>query len=480
MQEAEIAIVGAGPAGLAAAIELDRAGADVVLVDEQPRPGGQIYRQPPEAFAVSRSPSGRSYAVGGRLLTEAAALQHVRRLQDTTAWGAFDIGQGGVTLALSAAGQVERIRARQLLIAAGAYDLPVAFPGWTLPGVLTAGGVQAFVKSQRMLPGRRFVLAGAHPLLLVVAGQLLAAGGEVAAVALAQPRPTAARGLTDLARMRGSWSNLRDLAGPLARLRRARVPLLFSTLPLAAEGSDAVEAVRLASVDRDWRIREAGRLVDCDTLVTGFGFVPSSELAGQAGCATRWDEEAGGWVVEHDEWMRTSLGVVGVAGEVTGIAGAAQAIEEGRLAALGTLLALDALDRAAAERRAEPIRRRLGSRRRFSALVRSRFALPAEALGSLLTDETVVCRCEGITRGELQRALADHRHLGTLDAVKLLTRTGMGPCQGRMCQATVTRIAAAATGRSPAALGPYRARPPLKPLALDALAAAGDELNAGQ
>jgi D-hydroxyproline dehydrogenase subunit alpha len=469
--EADVAIVGAGPAGLAAAVELARAGADVTLVDEQMLPGGQIYRQPPAAFTVSRRPAGRSYAAGKTLLAEAAALQGVQRLQQTTVWGAFDVDAGGVTLALSGHDAVERLRARRLLVAAGAYDLPVAFPGWTLPGVMSAGGVQAFVKSQQVLPGRRFVLAGAHPLLLVVADQLVAAGGEVAAVALAQARPTAREALADLARLRGDWSRLGDLAGPLARLRRARVPLLFSTLPVAAEGEGAVERVLLARVDRDWSVRNGGsRPLECDTLVVGFGFVPSSELARQAGCAVAWDEEAGGWIVEHDEWMRTTVGVVGVAGEVTGIAGAEQAIDEGRLAAIGMLLDLDLIDAVEAQRRAAPVRHRLERLRRFTALVRRRFALHGDALASLLTGQTIVCRCEDVTTAELRAALAAHPHLGTLDAVKLLTRVGMGPCQGRMCQPTVTRVIAGATGRTPTELGPYRARPPLKPLPLAALA----------
>jgi NADPH-dependent 2,4-dienoyl-CoA reductase/sulfur reductase-like enzyme len=476
VQEADVAVVGAGPGGLAAALELARAGADVVVVDEQPRAGGQIYRQPPATFAVSRRTHGAGSAAGKRLLTEFAAADGVRRLQETTVWGAFDVDAEGITLALAAPGGIDRLRARRLVVATGAYDLPVAFPGWTLPGVMSAGGVQAFAKSQQILAGRRFVLAGAHPLLLVVADQLLAAGGDVAVVALAQPRPVPREALLDLGRLRGNWSRLGDLAGPLSRLRRNRVPIRFSTLPIAAEGDGAVERVRLARVDDRWNAVDPATAVDCDTLVIGFGFVPSSELARQAGCTATWNDAAGGWVIEHDEWMRTSIDVVHVAGEVTGVAGAEQAVDEGRLAALGALRGLGMLSSAEAEQRAAPVRRRLLRLRRFSGIVQQRFALRDEALTALPDAGTVICRCEDVRREELDAALAENAHLTTLDAVKLLTRVGMGPCQGRMCQPSVTRIVAAATGLAPAALGPYRARPPLKPVSLAALAAADEDV----
>jgi NAD(P)H-nitrite reductase large subunit len=204
---------------------------------------------------------------------------------------------------------------------------------------------------------------------------------------------------------------------------------------------------------------------DCDTLALGYGFVPSSELARQAGCAHRWEPAAGGWVAEHDEWLRSSEPRISVAGELTGIAGAEQAVEEGRLAALGILRDLgQSVD-------AAPVRARLARLRRFSTVVQERFAPRLDALAALATDETVVCRCEEITAGALRAALAENTHLGTADAVKLLTRTGMGPCQGRFCMLTVAHLIAAARGRSIPEVGTYAARPPVKPIALAALAA---------
>jgi D-hydroxyproline dehydrogenase subunit alpha len=487
VQRAEVAVVGAGPAGLAAALVLAEHDADVVLVDEQARPGGQIYRQPPETFAGAALPPGRAYSRGRDLLasTDAAGF---RRLHRTLVWGLFEPDEAEAVrlngaapspswmLALAGDVDLERLAVRHVLVAAGAYDLPVAFSGWTLPGVMAAGGVQAFVKSQKLLPGRRFVLAGAHPLLLLVADQLLAAGAEVAAVALAQPRPEVADALAAAVRLRGRLAGVGAAGGPLLRLRRAGVPVLFSHLVAAAEGSDSVEAARLRPVDAAWSATGGPDVrFECDTLAIGYGFVPSTELARQAGCTHTWRSAAGGWVTDHDAWQRASRTGISVAGEVTGVAGAEQATEEGRLAALGILHELGKLDAGDAARLAAPVRRRLRRLRRFSALVQEQFEPRRAALAALADGPTVVCRCEEVTAEQLRSALAAHPHLGDVDAVKQLTRVGMGPCQGRFCQLTVAALTAAATGRGFAELGPFTARPPVKPIALGRLADAWND-----
>jgi NADPH-dependent 2,4-dienoyl-CoA reductase/sulfur reductase-like enzyme len=487
LRQADVAVVGAGPAGLAATIVLAEAGADVLLVDEQPAEGGQIYRQPPPGF-TPRDAAGRPYRQGHALLARVAAADRIDRRLGTIAWGIFaahavdaygqadEATAAGVdrdrrVVALAGPHGIERVSVRRILLATGAYDLPVAFPGWTLPGVIGAGGVQAFVKSQHLLPGRRFLLAGGHPLLLVIAEQLLGAGADLAGVALAQPRPRLAEAFRAAPRLRGHVRKLGDIARPLARLRRAGVRVDFSRLIVAAHGHDAVRSATLADVDRRWR-RVAGSevVVECDTVALGYGFVPSSELARQAGCVHRFDPGAGGWRTAHDRWMRASEEAIYVAGEITGVAGAEEAIEEGRLAALAILRDLGHVSGPHAERLAAPVRRRLRHIRRFSALVQDQFAPRYEALAALATDDTIVCRCEEVSAARVRAALRAHPHVATADAVKLLTRVGMGACQGRLCELTVTHLVAAERGRDPAAIGPYAARPPAKPIPLGALA----------
>jgi NADPH-dependent 2,4-dienoyl-CoA reductase/sulfur reductase-like enzyme len=256
------------------------------------------------------------------------------------------------------------------------------------------------------------------------------------------------------------------------------VPVLFSHVVAAAEGVDALEAARLRPVDDAWRPTGGAEVrFECDTLALGYGFVPSNELARQAGCSHTWRSAAGGWVTDHDMWQRASRRGIYVAGEVTGVAGAEQAEEEGRLAAFGILQELGTLDAGEAARLAAPVRRRLRSLRRFSTVVQERFEPRRGALAALADGPTVVCRCEEVTADELRSALAAHPHVGDADAVKQLTRVGMGPCQGRFCQLTVAAMTAAATGRSVAELGPFTARPPVKPLPLGRLA---DAWNAEQ
>lgn len=481
MQRADVAVVGAGPAGLAATAVLAGRGIDVVLIDEQPSPGGQIYRQPPETFAVARRPGGSADA-RGRTLIDALHAAPVRWFPRTLVWGLFEPNEDDAirarssetrplwVLALADEHELDRLAVRHVLLAPGAYDLPVAFPGWTLPGVMSAGGVQAFVKSQHLLPGRRFVLAGGHPLLLLVADQLLGAGADVAAVAFAQPRPTWREALTVASRLHGRLGQMAGAAPTILRLRRAGVPLLSSHLIAAAEGTTSLEAVRLRPVDQRWRPTGRDVRLDCDTLALGYGFVPSTELARQAGCAHVWRPAAGGWVTEHDDWLRASCPGISVAGEVVGVAGADQAEEEGRLAAAGILLELGRAGAEDAERMATGPRRRLRSLRRFSAVVQERFAPRLETLPELVDDQTTICRCEEVTAGRLREALAAHPHVGDVDAVKQLTRVGMGPCQGRFCHLSVAALTAAAGGRNVGEVGHFTARPPVKPVSLGWLA----------
>lgn len=461
---ADLLVVGAGPAGLSAALAATRQGLDVVMVDEQPRPGGQILRQPPETFEVAGRGAPSSGARGRSMLAEAVAAERISWHQATTAWGVFDPanGDGVLTLAVHAAGESHRLHGRSLVVATGAYDLPLAFPGWTLPGVMTAGGVQAATKGQQLLPASRFVLAGSHPLLLVVADQLLGAGAEIAGIAFAPALPALGDALRGARALAADARSAGELAGALARLRRARVPLRFGATVTAAEGEEAVERVRIA--DR----RGGERSVACDGLVLGYGFLPATELARQAGCALEWRAAAGGWVVAHDELMRTSRPRVFVAGEPAGVGGAVQAAAEGALAALGAATDLGRRPPASAVRRARADRR---AARRFSTAVQRLFPSPTgRAVVGLLTDGTVVCRCEDVTAGTVRGLLADNPHIASINSVKLACRTGMGSCQGRCCERSVAELTAAARGGGPAAAGTFTARAPVKPVPLRVLA----------
>jgi D-hydroxyproline dehydrogenase subunit alpha len=385
--------------------------------------------------------------VRGRALIEAASAARV--MTRTVA-----LAIEGSEVVLATGGEpARRVAFRRLLLAAGAHDRPVAFPGWTLPGVLTAGGAQTLVKTQRVLPGKRMLFAGSGPLALAFPAQLHLYGATIAGVLEAGPLPNARDVAGMLAAARGNVALLRDAARYRAQLLRARIPLRYRRIVVRAEGDGRVESVTHAAVDADWRVLAGSEeTVPVDTLCVGYGFVPSVELPRLAGCAFGHDEDRGGPVVQVDEWMRTSVPGVLAAGDGTGVEGSYAAIHEGRLAALGAALDLGAI----ATADAAPIRARLARKRAFrNALTRMHRVGPG--IFELATPDTIVCRCESVTRAAVEAA-------GTsdIDVVKAFTRAGMGLCQGRNCQ----RLVAALIGTSEHATP----RLPARPVALGVIA----------
>nr|WP_255453728.1 FAD-dependent oxidoreductase [Paracoccus sp. S-4012] len=462
----QVAIVGAGPGGLAAARECAAAGARAVVIDEQEAPGGQIFRQAPRGFSAGAERFGAGYVEGVVAANETRALTGIDWRPDTSVWGLLTPGQSGsdhFRLATTSSTGLDEIVAERLILATGCYDMPVPFPGWTLPGVMGAGAVQAFMKSQRVLPGERVVLAGSHPLLLIVADQMLAFGKPPVAVIFSQRKSRVfamlRRPLTGL----GFSRLLMQAAAALGRLLRAGVPIRFGSAVVAAQGRDGVETARVSRISGDGRPEGAEERVGCDTVGIGYGFTASAELARLAGAEMRWAPWQGGWVVAHDDGMRASVPALHVAGEIAGIGGAHTAVAEGRLAALTALGDLGLTVSAPDLRRA---RRASAQCRRFAALLAELSTPPEGLLRSLQGPDTIICRCEGTTRGEIGATLGGNPFLGTSDAVKLLARPGMGACQARYCGRSLAEITAEVTGRSLEEVGPPRVRTPVKPVPL--------------
>jgi NADPH-dependent 2,4-dienoyl-CoA reductase/sulfur reductase-like enzyme len=478
----DLAVIGAGPAGVAAALAAANQGIRVVVIDEQQRPGGQIFRRPPVEFGERSGSFPAGYPWAADLLAAADAHPGIQWFTGSTVFGIFPERSDGSRLhniALTGPDGSKRIRARRVLIATGAMDLPVAFPGWTLPGVMMAGAVQGFVKSQRLLVAQRVVLAGSHPLLLVVAEQLRAAGADIAEVAFARGIPGLGESLRALPAVPGHVSLFAETAASVARLIRAGVRISTRTIVTGAEGRGHVTAAALASVDRQWRPTGASRTVQTDALIVGYGFQPSTELARQLGCSLRWESAKGGWVVEHDETMATSISGVYVAGEPTGVAGAEQSRAEGELAGIAVAAELAAADDRTVDGSSEAgmqrARRGIRHARRFSRVVERMFEPNRDALLALATPATTVCRCELISRSTIETVLDENPHLDTVSAVKLECRSGMGPCQGRYCETAIAGIVRARSGRSVDQVGRFSAHVPVKPVPLSAFAVLGEE-----
>ena len=477
VEHRDVAIVGAGPAGLGAAVVLREHGVDVTLIDEQPRAGGQILRQPPRTFTVERW-------LPARLYDRVKAALHAMNERTDVDWRMSSSVLGilrpspyrarehrtGHDLWIQGPSGCYFLHANTVLVAAGCYERPLAFPGWTLPGVMGAGAIQGFVKSQQLVPGSRFLLAGSHPLQLVVADQLLSAGADVAAVVFTQRMQ---RALAALAHPQVLVQNSRqflETARILRRLRRARVPVIFGASILRVEGTSAVERATIAMLGTDGTIdSERTQVIDCDRVGVCHGFLASSELPRQAGASVSWREHAGGWLVDHDEWFESSVGNLFVAGEVTGVAGADAALEKGRVAAVGMLRALGRIDARQAQELARPPRRRLAGIQRFAQVLHELARPPQRLADATMTGEAILCRCESIRRGEFERELRENPHVLSSDAAKLLTRVGMGLCQGRMCGDNAARTLARLRGLTATDVGPFQAQAPVKPVMIGVL-----------
>ena len=457
MTERQLVIVGAGPAGMAAAITAAKHGTHVTVLDENSAIGGQIYRQPPPALATNDpAPSHDESAAQGAALRDEFNAQgdRIEYLPGTTVWGFFPKRK----LAIRRDSGWEMIEAAQIILATGAYEFVPPFPGWTLPGVMTPGAAQSMVKTMKVRPGRRVLVAGSGPFLLVVAAQLHAAGIEVVGVVEAARRRDVLRHFTGLLANREMLLKGRQYFNTL---KKAGIPVHWGHLVTKAEGDDTVQQVTIARCDAEWRPQAKSQNIEVDTLCVGYGFVPRTELAQAAGCRMQHAELIGGWIPEVNEHFETSISGVRVAGDGGGVAGAVVAEHEGRLAALAAVHQLGKIDAATFQQQRTPIAKELAKLARFRAAL-DRIYQIQPGLTNLATSETIVCRCEELTRCEVETGI---EFGGTdLPTIKVMTRLGMGPCQGKMCWPAAARMIAAKTGRTVADVGPVSVRPPVGPL----------------
>jgi NADPH-dependent 2,4-dienoyl-CoA reductase/sulfur reductase-like enzyme len=442
----DVVVIGAGPAGLSAATTAGRT-ATVALLDAGPVPGGQYWRQPATADLGAAPRSGLD---PGRLAYLHHGLDEYRRLVDrlriqvdsgrTTwlaqhyVWTIERAEDGYVVHAADRSRAVERavqVTGRRLVLATGAYDRQLPFPGWTLPGVVTAGGAQALLKGSGVVAGSRIVVAGTGPFLLPVAAGLAESGATVLGVHEAgSPRAW----LSHPGPVVRNVGKLGEAVGYARALLRHRVPVRNRSIVLTAEGSDHLEAVTVARVRRDGVvIRKTERRLACDTLAIGWGFTPQLELALELGCETRVDTD-GSVVCRVDDDQRTSVPEVFTAGETCGVGGAALALVEGAIAGAA------AGNTAGGKGR---LKRQRSALRSFAAAMHASHPVPAGWI-QRVGDDTVICRCEEVTGGQLRSSVTD----GALDArtAKLLARPGMGWCQGRVCGYPTACLTAAWSG----------------------------------
>ncbi len=445
----EILVLGGGAGGLNAAIAAGRAGARVLLVDERPQPGGQYYKQPLRAAL----PDDAQFA-GGRALIAEAQAAGVAFLRGAQLWGAFE----PLDLMIFDGGASRLCRPGRLIVAAGAYERGLPFPGWTLPGVMTTGAAQTLLRSYAVLPGQRVLVAGNGPLNLQVAVELARAGAEVAAVVELARRPglwaAAALGTmltsTPMLALRG-----RDY---LTELKRRGVALLHRHVVAGVERAGD----RLRAQVVPWPADGAtGRSYEVDAVCVGYGFMPSNEILRALGCRHAFDPARGHLVTERDGDGLTSVAQVYAVGDCAGLGGAPAAEAEGLIAGLAAARSLGLAPAVGQQQAVVRARAQLRRYRRFQSGLWELFRAP-HLLTELAGPQTVICRCEELTLAEIEAGFEDGTQ--SIGAVKRATRAGMGRCQGRYCGPVLAALAAARRNLPLDEGAHWAPRPPVKPI----------------
>lgn len=382
---ADVIVVGAGPAGMAAAVRARESGASVLVLDDNPDAGGQIWRggekahrgaQPRDWFERFRK-AGVPVFAGAQVVSATASP---KALLVETWERSFDL------------------RFTKLIIASGAREVFLPFPGWTLPGIAGVGGLQALAKSGVSMRGKSVVIAGSGPLLLAVGASLRKLGARIKLIAEQASRQSVTRFAFGLLSHPGKIAQAAALQYSLLG-----IPYRYSCWVELAEGRDRLEWVRLRQGNRTW-------MEECDYAAIAFGLYPNIELAALIGCAIRED------AVEVDDRQQTSVQDVFCVGECTGIGGVDLSLVEGEIAGYSAC---------GREDKARALFETRTTARDFAGKLNRAFALRAE-LKALPQGDTLVCRCEDVSYGRLKT-------VSSFRAAKLHTRCGMGPCQGRVC-----------------------------------------------
>lgn len=458
-----VVIVGAGPAGMSAAFLLAQYGIKSTVIDENPSIGGVVYRVPgngrdrngkgaPETIKQDNEWISRMYE---------RYSKYIHLVLQTRVLGSMENGK---QLALyNTQNRVFPYDYKNLILCTGCYERSVPFPGWTLPGVMTVGGAQLQVKQGHVRPGKKIVLVGSGPLLLIAARQLHTAGVEVLGV-------YESGRLTHLAKY--SLSLLRNI--PLLKeglahiryLKQAKIPVKTGWGVVEATGNDELTGVQVAPYDKDWRpVRDKAIFIKTDCLGVGYGFVSRIQLPQLLGVALH-DSELSGLKPVTDSMMRTSIKNIFVAGDNAGVYGSQVAALQGQLAAIGCLTDLGTLSPAEAEKIAWPIQKKSNACKSFQHTLRE-FSKIRKGLLELPRKDTVICRCENVTLDQIDRSAK--QEIKDIITLKMTTRISMGDCQGKVCSSYCYDYLKQKTGKQD--VGLLRSRFPLSLIPFDAMLA---------
>ena len=463
----DLAIVGAGPAGLAAAATAVELGLKTVVLDEQTEPGGQIYRA---IESVSARQSGHLDILGpdyaaGLELARGLRASGAHYLPRRTVW---QIDESRNVFASGPDG-MEVIAAKRVLIAVGSMERPVPVPGWELPGVMSCGAVQTLLKSSSLVPKGRVMVVGLGPLLLLIAQQLARAGVDIAAVLETAPLWNYAAAVPRLPQALMAPGYVAKGRAILAELRDRGVPLRRGVSGVRLTGDDQVREI-------EYRWRGRSRREAVDMVLLHQGVVPNANLGLSLRIDHVWDPLQRCFTPSVDDWGNSSTEGILVAGDCSGIGGAWVAETRGRLSALDAACQLERIGAEERDNRAHPVRRDRDRHMLIRPFLDTLYRPRQESLAPPDAD-TLVCRCEEVRAGEIRKLTTEQNCPGP-NQMKTFVRCGMGPCQGRLCGLTVVELMAECRGVPPSEIGYYRIRPPIKPVTVGELATL-EEIDAG-
>ena len=448
----DVCVIGAGPAGMKAAVRCSEAGARVIVIDEQPRPGGQIYRAMQENGHPNGHIFGPDYLRGSELI-KAFHQAKITHIPEATLWRVDEDN----TVYWTKRGKAFKTFAKQIIIATGAIERSFPFPGWTLPGVMTAGACQIMLKTSGLVP-KQAVMVGTGPLLYLLAAQMAEAGTPPKAIVDTQQTSSYFKAIGYAS---NAWKGRKYLIkglGLLAKLRKAKIKRYTGATEIEAEGKGCVQRLKFQCGGKSVSL-------DADTILVHIGVIPNVQLTRAMELDHHWDPVQMCWKPTlSDDNMSSRQGVY-IAGDNGGIGGALVAELQGELTACCVLSAVSVHNCEQYIKHAIDLKTLIERELAVRPFLDTLYTPPNQAIAP--PDNTIVCRCEEVTAGQIrQHASAGAR----INQIKTYTRCGMGPCQGRHCGTTVAHIISNKVGVSMEQVGYYRIRNPIKPLNLGELA----------
>ena len=444
VESVELAVIGAGPAGMAAAKAARDCGVQVVMLDDQPRTGGQVFRHGAKPAALPRFAADirDAYLHPSTLNIDYRPLHAVWAIDEQALHICGPRGN-------------YQLRPKRTIIAAGASEWVPPISGATLPGVTTGGGAQALLKTSGVIVGHKIAIAGTGPLLLQLGAQLLDSGASITRIFEVA---SFSQWATNVLHTLRCPSLAAQGAVLLTKVVGRGVRMSFGRIPVRVRGETHVIGVDVARIERPSDVVES---VDIDALCLSYGLVPATELANMRGCALRFSPEFGHWQVVRDSEMRTSIADVFAVGDGAAIGGARFALLEGAIAGYAAARDLRHSVSTTAIRRETGLKRSISRLRPARRFLQNTFrARPELVVGA--APDSLLCRCEEVTVGSARNAIRDG--FRSLHELRVMTRVGMGPCQGRYCTTNALALLVTESGRPLQDLGPGSPRPPVRPI----------------